>query len=241
MRINIISDLHLEVYDKLLNPIDNNAHITVIAGDFSQKRNRPNYLSKLYPNRSTIIVDGNHEYYGDIFLPPMVEETIIGDIVFLSVTLWSDFELNGNAKQSMEYASRSINDYNAIYTSEGTRIKPVDTLNTHRAQKKDLIKHLKVHEGKRVVVVTHHAPHLGSLHEMYKGDALNPVFISNLEDVILKYQPEVWVHGHVHQSHDYYVGKTRVVCNPRGYVYTNKYGNIIQENPDFDINFCINL
>ena len=29
--------------------------------------------------------------------------------------------------------------------------------------------------------------------------------------------PALWVHGHTHTSHDYRVGRCRIVCNPRGY------------------------
>jgi hypothetical protein len=27
----------------------------------------------------------------------------------------------------------------------------------------------------------------------------------------------LWIHGHTHESFDYVVNSTRVVCNPRGY------------------------
>jgi hypothetical protein len=29
--------------------------------------------------------------------------------------------------------------------------------------------------------------------------------------------PTVWIHGHIHSAHDYEVGDTRIVSNPRGY------------------------
>ena len=48
---------------------------------------------------------------------------------------------------------------------------------------------------------------------------------SYLTELIERYQPTLWVHGHVHNSSDYLVGKTRVLCNPHG------YGT---ENPDFN-------
>lgn len=35
---------------------------------------------------------------------------------------------------------------------------------------------------------------------------------------MLRYRPELWVHGHVHQRSHYWVEDTQVVCNPRGYV-----------------------
>ena len=34
-------------------------------------------------------------------------------------------------------------------------------------------------------------------------------------------QPALWVHGHTHDSCDYRVGNTRVICNPRGYENEN--------------------
>ncbi|MFL9499143.1 metallophosphoesterase [Rhodopseudomonas palustris] len=33
--------------------------------------------------------------------------------------------------------------------------------------------------------------------------------------------PALWVHGHVHESWDYAIGETRVICNPRGYLGEN--------------------
>jgi Icc-related predicted phosphoesterase len=46
---------------------------------------------------------------------------------------------------------------------------------------------------------------------------LNPAFASRLEDVIEKYRPDLWIHGHTHVSCDYELFGTREVCNPRGY------------------------
>jgi Icc-related predicted phosphoesterase len=50
-------------------------------------------------------------------------------------------------------------------------------------------------------------------------------FVSDQSALIEAHQPALWVHGHVHNSSDYRVRRTRVVCNPHG------YGT---ENPDFD-------
>jgi len=43
-----------------------------------------------------------------------------------------------------------------------------------------------------------------------------------MDDFILEHQPRLWIHGHTHESFDYKIGKTRVVCNPRGYASTEK-------------------
>jgi Icc-related predicted phosphoesterase len=56
-----------------------------------------------------------------------------------------------------------------------------------------------------------------SVAKRYANDPLNPAFASSLEDLIEKYQPELWIHGHTHVPCDYELFGTRVVCNPRGY------------------------
>ena len=38
-----------------------------------------------------------------------------------------------------------------------------------------------------------------------------------MEPLIIEMQPRLWVHGHTHEIFDYYIGTTRVLCNPRGY------------------------
>ena len=66
-------------------------------------------------------------------------------------------------------------------------------------------------------MVTHHAPHPGSLHPRYQNDVLSAAYVSYLTAVIEAGKPDLWVHGHVHTSFDYRVGGTRILCNPHGY------------------------
>jgi hypothetical protein len=47
---------------------------------------------------------------------------------------------------------------------------------------------------------------------------------------------QLWVHGHTHDSFDYTLNGTRVVCNPRGYA---KGG--VNENPLFDPNLMVEV
>jgi Icc-related predicted phosphoesterase len=44
----------------------------------------------------------------------------------------------------------------------------------------------------------------------------------------------LWVHGHIHDSMDYNVKGTRVICNPRGYAPK-------ELNPDFQDSFIVEL
>jgi len=59
----------------------------------------------------------------------------------------------------------------------------------------------------------------------FATDPITGAFVSDLEDLLLTTSPALAVHGHVHNSCDYRVGQTRVLCNPHG------YGT---ENPNFD-------
>ena len=47
---------------------------------------------------------------------------------------------------------------------------------------------------------------------------------------------QLWVHGHTHDTFDYAIRGTRVICNPRGYA---KDG--VNENARFDPDLTIDL
>lgn len=72
----------------------------------------------------------------------------------------------------------------------------------------------------KYVVCGHHAPSRQSTHPRYADDTLmNGGYSSDLEQLMLD-RPciKLWTHGHTHEPFDYYVGETRIVCNPRGYI-----------------------
>lgn len=58
----------------------------------------------------------------------------------------------------------------------------------------------------------------------FNNDLLSAAFAIDLTPVIEAGQPELWVHGHVHDSFDYHVGATRVLANPHGYGRENVVG-----------------
>ena len=77
------------------------------------------------------------------------------------------------------------------------------------------------------VVVTHHLPSERSVAPWFEGDPLNRFFLCDVDDLIQRAAPALWVHGHTHGSIDTRVGSTRIVCNPLGYL---NFGH----NRDFD-------
>lgn len=69
------------------------------------------------------------------------------------------------------------------------------------------------------IVVGHHCPSELSVADVYKGNLLNAAFRSRLDDFVeARPQIKLWLHGHTHYNFNYWIGETRVVCNPRGYV-----------------------
>jgi len=73
---------------------------------------------------------------------------------------------------------------------------------------------------KKFVVVGHHTPSTFSCHPRYSHDKImNGAYHSDLVEFILdRPQIKLWTHGHTHDTFDYMIGSTRVVCNPRGYI-----------------------
>jgi len=43
-------------------------------------------------------------------------------------------------------------------------------------------------------------------------------YASNLGGLIDRGQPDLWIHGHPHNRVEYRLGRTRIICNPRGHV-----------------------
>jgi len=157
----------------------------------------------------------------------------------LGATLWTDFALDTGAGTSVDtamwHASRNMNDFRIIsipsddplHFRNSRAFRPEDALRIHIMTVKWLTAELEKPFDGKTVVMTHHAPSEKSISEQYRGDVLNPIYASNMEPLIEKYRPALWVHGHMHMSFDYRVGDTRVVCNPRGYAG-------YEVNPDFN-------
>lgn len=67
------------------------------------------------------------------------------------------------------------------------------------------------------IVVTHHMPSTLSSDPEYLNSPYNHYFVSPMEAEILALEPALWLHGHGHSPADYKIGKTTILCNPRGY------------------------
>lgn len=199
-------------------------------------------------------VMGNHEHYHGSFhktlenlrraMPPNV--TILENefeeyqgVVFLGATLWTD--LNKNDPLTVVALKESMNDYRTItnkYPGDVYhKLTPEFTAGEHRRTKEFFHKVLEENKDKEVVVITHHAPSFQSVAEHFRHEKLmNGGFASEMSDFVLDH-PNIlyWVHGHMHDPVDYYIGRTQVLSNPRGY---SGYENTAGFNPGFSFEVC---
>jgi Icc-related predicted phosphoesterase len=200
-----------------------------------------------------VYVMGNHEFYDSGKWVGGIEEMRqacgvhdniyllerdckqIDDVLFVGGTLWTD--MNKGDPLTLHSVRDMMNDYRAIKNDEKgyTPLKPYDSAVRHRETKEYIKLIASENKDKKIVVVGHHAPSYQSVHEQYRGDTLmNGAYYSSLEDIMLD-NPHIklWTHGHMHNTFDYMVGETRVVCNPRGYHQPSGWSEDTGWDPEF--------
>ena len=253
MQINFISDLHLEFGPLEIEP--EAGDVLVLAGDIDIK-GRVDWINTIASKFNHVIyVLGNHEFYNgtmdsiyrktrenladnvhlleneSITIKALSDSsTMYDDVTFHGATLWSDF-LNGDPISYLQCA-QAMTDYRIIRAGNGEyKFTPQIAHSLHNTSKVFLQENVK--EGD--VVVTHMAPSFLSVHEKYKHDMyINGAYASDLSELILNTKPKLWFHGHMHDSFDYTIGDTRILCNPRGYVGE-------ELNSEFDPSACTYL
>ncbi|WP_260693073.1 metallophosphoesterase [Rhizobium laguerreae] len=258
----VFSDLHLkyngELDYKLDLPVD--ADVVIVAGDVTSPVSES--LKWLHKNiamvgHDVVFVAGNHEHYGHIYDDSMAggmterakypnvhflenEEVVIKGVRFLGASMWTDFNLYERPEEGMKEAVLAMNDYRTIHSRDRSgnviRFTPERTRSIHEESRRWLRGALaKGHDGP-TVVVTHHCPHHLSIHPKYAGDKLNSSFASDFAAEIADFQPKFWIHGHTHSNFDYIFPetRTRVICNPLGYIRNGFAGRREVENPMFD-------
>ena len=110
---------------------------------------------------------------------------------------------------------------------------PPDTANFHAQHKSWLAKKLDQPFDGISVVITHMAPSMQSVGGAFAHDPISAAYASRLDALAEK--ADLWVHGHMHESFDYRIGKCRVVTNPCGYIQRDGSPENEQFNPDFVI------
>jgi hypothetical protein len=159
----------------------------------------------------------------------------------LGATLWTDFAAFGidHRRRAMAFAHEGMSDFDRIRVRDPIdtytrRLEPDDVLRLHESSRRFLDDALAEPFDGITIVVTHHAPSLRSVPIRWRNDPLTPAYASAVDALIERFQPALWLHGHLHESCNYAIGRTRVICNPRGYAPD-------ELNPEFDPRLVIEL
>ena len=243
MKLNILSDLHLR--QAPLPVPGNDADVVVLAGDIARPAEAMAWARGFA--KPVLYVPGNHEHYGDTIEATVAalrreadgadihvldrDAVVIGPVRFLGTTLWTDFRVGGDddaRAAAVQESIRFIRDFSRIRrdASSDAPFTPDDAAALFKRDAYWLRQMLaRTHDGP-TVVITHHSPSLRSIHPRFAGSRLNACFVSDAEYLLDGGRAALWIHGHTHDSFDYVVDQTRVVCNPRGYAR-----NGVNENP----------
>lgn len=268
MRIHVASDLHLEILQQRFPNYLHVGHLfapwaelLVLAGDIHSGIEAIHAFGR-WPH-PVVYVPGNHEYFGHNVARLNAEleiaaqdtsvivlnrrEWIYLGTRFLGCTLWTDYRISGASQQawSMAVCESHLVDHVKIRGADasGASFTAQSALTLHSQDRQWLADKLAESFDGPTVVVTHHGPHRGSIHEKYQDNPTNPGFVSDLTELVGL--ADLWIHGHVHNSFDYRVGRCRVLTNPGSYPVglrkARSPDDLTWENPEFDPQLVVEL
>lgn len=263
MKFLLLSDLHLEFSKITYHPGEvPECDVVLLAGDIGPGGSGWQWADKTFSEkrnnlRQVLYIAGNHEYYvkkwsieslnskllskehkNIQFLHNTVREFPEEKIVILGCTFWTDFGLNNNEPLDMLKAPEVMNDYTWIKYTDNRKLEAAHIKYENNESYKWLnntIAHYKNLDWK-VLVMTHHAPSQLSCSLDFRGNPNNVYYANKLDADYNFILPDVWVHGHMHNSVDHMLGDCRVLANPRGYARNGD-----TQNPEFNPYFTFDL
>jgi predicted phosphodiesterase len=239
MRLLVLSDLHREAWgaDDPFPAIDLDASrpdLVVLAGDIDVGARAVAWAEQVFAGVPVLYLPGNHECDGigynqmlrDIAAACAATDNVqllhrsekaIGGIRILGATLWTDFQLNGPV------ATEALHPSDQLW--QGVHNQDRDWLEARLAEP----------FAGRTVVITHMAPSARSLPAELQETRIATALASHLDHLVER--TDIWIHGHIHDSADYRIGRCRVVCNPCGYPGRDQR----PQNPAFDPNLVLEI
>ena len=244
MKIQYASDLHLEFAENKsfieqggLEPVGD---VLVLAGDVSYLGDRKMWKRPFWDwcaehFRETIIVPGNHEFYGgfdigrtmadfELEVRPNVRylnncSVVLEDTELFFSTLWTKID-----PTRLWTVQQGMNDYR-YGKLNGRRFCANDVDELHQQCMDWLSGALEASKAEHKVVVTHHCPTLRREFNSYPGGALNSAFQVDLDAFIEASDVDIWVYGHTHFAggSGTKIGETTLLCNQLGYVFQNEH------------------
>jgi hypothetical protein len=148
----------------------------------------------------------------------------IGDLRFIFSTLWAD---GGPTLADQGQVGFFLNDfrlitYNDLENKNPRKFGVPDMIYEHGRQKAKIEEYLKQSYGGQTVVVTHHLPSRRLVSPRFwpgdGSDGANGGFVGGCDDILAcDHAPDLWIHGHTHDTIDTQLWRTRIVANPAGY------------------------
>ena len=238
MKIQVMSDLHLEFHrdegeEFILGLSPDGVDVLVLAGDIGTVRtglgNKLRAFCDIYPQ--VVFVLGNHEYYGSS------REEVLAHIDNLSISNLHWLNNTATTISGQRFVGGTLwfkdDPFAILHTSDMNDFKEIPKFDQWvHDENAESARFLRAEVGPDDVVVTHYLPSKRSISPRFVRKELNRFFMCEMDDVLEFEQPKLWFHGHTHDSCDYRVGKTRVVCNPFGY-------EGVELNPKFKDNLVL--
>lgn len=255
---HLLSDLHIEFSPYKLvppPPLCPPCDALILAGDIGNPWSSEygEFVRLAAAHYSYVfLIKGNHECFGHtleevshqirsvvisananannnnniIFLDSDVFDIRDTDIRIAGTTLWSEVE--DDQRSDVQH---SIADYRLI------RGWSVEHNNYHHASAVAFLEKEMQQaraDGKRLVVITHHAPALcGTGRAEHEGSRLSSAFASDLTGTLLQPPVVAWAFGHTHHSTIQIVNGIKLASNQRGYQISGRAPERTGFNPTF--------
>lgn len=265
LKVGVVSDLHSDLWHNLdlryvggaVQERLKEADVILLAGDIGSSTQALGVANHLFPDRPVCLVAGNHEFYDEIFGDVLTEmeaaakvlpnlhflnrTAYIGDrLRVLGVTLWTDFNLYGDAPLAI-ICLQGMYDFKRIKKDKKTYITPQDVIEWHNQDREWLLAELDKPFDGATILMTHHAPVSFAIDSKFDRDSLTPCFASRMEELLVRDDLNLVVWGHTHFGIDKTIDNTRFVSSPVGYANvrikdrvhsirteTNEFGMIVE-------------
>lgn len=241
-----MSDLHLESEgSRGCPPLVRGVDAVLVGGDTCPDlATAVRTLRQAYPDVEIVTVAGNHEFWSrrwsydeqlvmgreaaDRLDVRLLERNVafVGNLRILGCTLWTDYDAFGESLRpaAMRAAAGMMLDHSRIKWRRDPwrRFRPEEARMLHIESREFLQRELeKAHTGPTICLV-HHAMTLEAAAPVFRDDLTTAAFVSRLEWLIDRHQPDLVVSGHTHHSMDIRRGHARLVSNPAGYGRENE-------------------
>jgi predicted phosphodiesterase len=224
MRIALFSDLHIDHYkdgarrfsdDLAEHGMAANVDVAVLAGDIADGRISDQYATVFRAVRALarhiIIVTGNHDYYkSDLARSHRTIEVAISGLQTHGID-----NIHHLHRSNVDICGRRFHGHTMWYRDSSSNAAFQHHMNDHYyipslndwvyEENEAWEAYFRAHVQPGDVVVTHHLPSMRSVPRQYKTSPTNRFFVCDMEDLVRRHRPALWLHGHTHEPCNYVI------------------------------------